>query len=360
MKIAIIGHDENAFLCAEEFCELGAAVTLFTHFNEKKDLDQRLTQLNSEILIKKNIVTQIHKRFVLKNETIPLKTRFHDLFRVCYEVDPNDSIYQDKITEEIKQNLKNKLEFFEDFDVVVNSLKSTNTPKPVGIDYWAIGEKNLRNSNGLNYGHSDLPANVNEINEIAILGTSQEVVELLIKLENWLMQDREKRIFLISPEASPIDKLKKEFLTNTRLIPFFQNIDDNFQKQIQEFQNNLNSWNSLEDYEKAKYPRPMEPIPQLVVFSGHQATALDRLIDKNRFFLTIEKPDFRDCLEHKENGVIDLKTIGVDLVYALHGFNDHPELDKNLSEDEIGYFKMKSQDQISEMKSDLLKRFSRI
>ena len=85
----------------------------------------------------------------------------------------------------------------------------------------------------------------------------------------------------------------------------------------------------------------MEPIPRLVFFSGHNATAVDQLIDKRRLFLTLEKPDFREGLKQPENNQLDLKTIGVDRILVMNKLQ-RPKIETHLSQNEIGYFECES------------------
>jgi hypothetical protein len=113
--------------------------------------------------------------------------------------------------------------------------------------------------------------------------------------------------------------------------------ESEFEKETTTFHHKLREWQQLDDFVQAKIPRPVEPIPRLVFFSGHNATAVDQLIDKKRLFLTLEKPDFREGLKQPENNLLDLKTIGVDRVLVALDFERKP-LEINLSPDEKGFF----------------------
>ena len=99
----------------------------------------------------------------------------------------------------------------------------------------------------------------------------------------------------------------------------------------------LREWQSLDDFVQAKIQKPVEPIPRLVFFSGHNATAVDQLIDKRRLFLTLEKPDFRDGLRQPENNPLELKTIGADRILVANKMMK-PKMDVHLALNEVGYF----------------------
>ncbi len=89
-----------------------------------------------------------------------------------------------------------------------------------------------------------------------------------------------------------------------------------FESEKEIFHTKLREWQELDDFIQAKKPKPVEPIPRLVFFSGHNATAVDQLIDKQRIFLTLEKPDFREGLVQIDNNQLELKTIGVDTIFV--------------------------------------------
>ena len=114
-------------------------------------------------------------------------------------------------------------------------------------------------------------------------------------------------------------------------------MEDEFQNDVTIFHQKLREWQNLDDYVQVKMPRPVEPIPRLVFFSGHNATAVDQLIDKRRLFLTLEKPDFREGLRHPENNNLDLKTIGVDRILVLNKLK-RPDMSSTLVLNEIGHF----------------------
>ena len=114
-------------------------------------------------------------------------------------------------------------------------------------------------------------------------------------------------------------------------------MDSEFEKEVNEFHHKLREWQELDDFIQAKKPKPVEPIPRLVFFSGHNATAIDQLIDKNRLFLTLEKPSYRPGLKHPDNNILELKTIGVDEVLIASPLKK-PDIFIQLDADEVGYF----------------------
>ena len=116
-------------------------------------------------------------------------------------------------------------------------------------------------------------------------------------------------------------------------------MDQEFEKEVNEFHQKLREWQELDDFVQAKKPKPVEPIPRLVYFSGHNATAVDQLIDKRRLFLTLEKPDFREGHKQSDNNALELKTIGVDRILVATNLQK-PSIDIHLSVSEIGFYQL--------------------
>src|SRR5690606_16568003 len=118
-----------------------------------------------------------------------------------------------------------------------------------------------------------------------------------------------------------------------------EKMHNEFQREVDEFHQKLREWQGLDDFIRVKKPKPAEPIPRLVFFSGHNVTAVDQLIDRRRIFLTIERPDWRRGLKQPENNDLDLKTIGVDEVLGAAGL-ERPAIAEKLREDEKGYLEL--------------------
>jgi hypothetical protein len=122
-----------------------------------------------------------------------------------------------------------------------------------------------------------------------------------------------------------------------RMQKLLEMMEKDFNSDVEKFEKNLREWQEKEDYIRAKFPRPAEPIPRLNFFSGHNVSAVDELIDRKRIFLTLEYPDFREGKKHPSNNLLELKTIGVDRIYVAID-----PVKKNITENlrilERGYF----------------------
>ena len=88
----------------------------------------------------------------------------------------------------------------------------------------------------------------------------------------------------------------------------------------------LREWRDLEDYMKAKIPRPQEPSKNPAFFCGFNTTSVDKLIDRKEVFVTIEDAPFKS----NSNSI---KTIPCDKVAVLTGYECSHHLFEGLKAD---------------------------
>ena len=126
MKIAIIGDHPCAQACQDFFKSIEATVTRYNGSDGHKK------------------VLRIQKRFYSEDQGTH-KQRFHDLFRVVFDQDPEKEISKqlesegkevfEKLTEFELNYLKSRFEGFEDFDLIVN-LPVTSIFSVIAILIW--------------------------------------------------------------------------------------------------------------------------------------------------------------------------------------------------------------------------------
>jgi len=174
--------------------------------------------------------------------------------------------------------------------------------------------------------------------ELALVGSHELAAETLMELEGWL-KDPRSRLFIVSEEPTPFEYYLRRAVPekSQKLKSILDYFVQEFKKESEDFHQKLREWQDLDDFIQVKVPKPAEPIPRLVFFSGHNATAVDQLIDKRRLFLTLEKPEFREGLIQAENNALELKTIGVDKVLVATRF-ERSEIKIGLRMSEKGYF----------------------
>lgn len=389
MKLAILGHSPLALEAALRFHLHGAA---FTWFLDKDDLSYFespelpgsvfVSDLGKGILkelgrtynpatfnwqewedhyekplmdyikshheLKNDEVVSVTKRFLAPLEVIQGKSRFHDLFRIIFRLNPKDFIDEQKesnpetyqrLTEEFVSSLASSIEMFQDFDLVLD-FRNDLSFSSLSVSGRALGEG--RRSDKVKYAFEALKTAEGleatpEVREIALIGSDSLSAEILLSLEYWL-KDQRSRLFVVSHEEEPFKKFLEDANETTarKLRDLFKEQENEFQQEIEVFTKKLREWQELDDFVQAKIPRPAEPIARVNFFSGHNVTAVDELIDRKRMFLTLEMPEFREGKKHPENNFLDLKTIGVDLVLSGHAVKDASLV--QVDQDEKGYF----------------------
>ena len=300
--------------------------------------------------IKPHKVICVAKRFLATQEEIKGMSRFHDLFRIIYQLNPEEFINLQKdsdpetfqrLSDEFIQSLQSSLEMYEDFDLVID-LRQARESLSLNITGRALGEGRI-SPDKIHYGlkaliRSALYRPGPDIREICLIGSGDMAANILMNLKTWLL-DKGSRLFIVSHDENPFEEFLARATPSAKkdLQTIMQTMDEEFQQDVEDFQKKLRDWQELDDFIQVKMPKPVEPIPRLVFFSGHNATAVDQLIDKKRLFVTLEKPDFRRGMRQPENNYLDLKTIGVDEVLVANGLYKEV-ITHGLRNDEKGFF----------------------
>jgi hypothetical protein len=369
MKLAIIGNNPAAIESAFHFHKLGASVTLFynddldpyfyhkelldkyptlwspltfTSWNEK--LNEQLNELKEIQIVKSNLVDRVQKCFLAPKESVAGKSRLADLFRVIYIEDPKEILEQQKsnnpqafsgVSDDVMESLKHQMEGYEDFDMIVDVSYFNTSKKWMGTGEMVLGEKALKSFGQIQYGYEAISqigqVDITGYMELAIIGSGQMAAAALLEVSELLIENK-IRLFVITHEEDPFDEVLKENNHLSEMLKIsLDKLEANYQLEVNEFVTKKKEWDALETYVKVKIPKPVEPIPAVVYFSGHNITAVDRLVDQQKFFLTCEMPKFRVARKQKENAQIELKTIGVDHLFVVNGRESDFEKYKSLN-----------------------------
>ncbi len=378
MKMAVIGSGPLAILTASHFDQMGAEVTLFQRsplggnlrflldyfpdfqINYKKSITTISEFFESEIvpavnelekygLTKSGDVQRVHKRFLHPDESIEGRTRMHDLFRVVYSMNPKETILKQleenpelfqQLGEEVINSLHKPVESFLDFDIVIEATGLGKTAAPMGAGKsLALNENNLRESSLLYYGKDIFSRLTLEDKKVIVIAGSGVPLKLsLLKLKDWLLKNPSHELHWVTHQKAEtscgiawldgaVDEFQKE-------------ITNRFEKSKEVFETKVREWRDLEDYIKVKIPKPVEPVPQLVVHEGYDVTSVDRLLDRAGVFATIESPGFRSFVRTAG----DMQTLSADAICIANGVMDETLGGASLNEDEPGYYVMQSTD----------------
>jgi hypothetical protein len=373
MKIAIIGQGPIALYAAAHFYELGAHVVLFKqnqfggniNFLKKfdpemlvdyptgktvasfyeDDLVPLIKLVEENQLVKTARVLRVHKRFLRKNEVLKNRSRMADLFRVVYAVNPADSILKQvaenpemfqKLGVDVLNSLQQEVEAYEDFDAVIEARglgKMAMAMGPSGVH--AINELNLKMNSPFYYGreffekfitNNDL---VLKTKHLVIVGNSKNV-EFTFKKCIEFISSKNLQITWVTSEK--VDRSKKA------IDEMISMSDQEFLSDKIKYENDLRNYRDLMDYEKAKVSPPNLPLERLKIYDGFEVTSVDKLLDREGLFITIESPDFRELSEN--DGL--LKTISCDAVGIFNGVDELHLLGRELAQLEPGYYSIHS------------------
>ncbi len=275
-------------------------------------------------------VVRAHKRFLSRKEDIKNKSRLHDLFRLVYEIDAQKGLEEqkqmapeafEKFSQEVIDSLGKSFEGFEDFDYVVDASGHYSHPLWMGpAGTYALNEKEV-DPKSVFYGVQSLEAFISiakNSNRVTIIGSG--LISGLAFLAASKLRPNHLR--LITTESRPFNALvqsKKFKNLSAQVLNALQSAQEDYQKDIEQFEQKIKEWKELEPHVRAKKPRPAEPLPRLEVYTGTNITSVDKLVDREGVFLTLESPDFRES--NLEDG---LKTIdgGVIFVGNGHSYQD--------------------------------------
>lgn len=399
MKLAIIGSGPLAIFCAQHFDHLGAEVTLFQknalggnarflsgHFpsmevayrnelitlnnfwNEK--LVPVITEIENKNLTKAGEVLRVHKRFLHIGEKVNGKSRLHDLFRVIFSVNPKESILKQleenpemfkQLGEKVINSLHLPVESFEDFDIVIEARGLGKKPNGMGPSKsWALNENNIKNQAALYYEKNILEQSQQiEKRNLVLVGNGESAALALLKNKDWLLSHRSHTLSWVSP--LPCKSLIHNPWISFELDQLLKLAQDNFEKEKDAFDKKMYEWRDLEDYIKAKIPKPIEPESQLIIYEGYDVTSVDRLLDREGVFATIESPDFREYAKVSN----DLKTLPAEAIFIANGIDTEETIANGLEIDEPGFYRLAADNlddginQIQYIEDKILAFFSR-
>jgi len=273
-------------------------------------------------------VLRVHKRFLSLDEEIDGRTRLLDLFRVVYLKAPDEESFSEKsldkktldsLGNDVINSLKNPMEQFDDFDIIVDATGVLGNPSQMGpSSTLALNEKNPSLKEQVFYGVENfknlLPLR-ESVKKLTIVGSGESSGKFLLNIKD-LIEKESIKVSLVTTEENPF----QEELENGKKDLFLKELDQflkerqiAFENKRVTFEKSLREWRDLEDYMKAKVPRPKEPSKNPSFFCGFNVTAVDKLIDREEVFVTIENAPFRGSSNN-------VKTIPCDKVAVLTGY----------------------------------------
>jgi hypothetical protein len=305
--------------------------------------------------IQQREVLRVQKQFLELDEEIDSHSRLFDLFRVTTALNPSGMVEEqleqnpelrEKIGEEILSSLKNQVESFEDFDLVIDARGSFQVPLALGPSgFYALNESVLSSNSQVHYGLMS-PKTISDLEKfesITIVGTGYNAALNLCLLENWLGEKEGRVVNIVGPEKAAFKKVLKDKNTPEiikegvkRIIKTHLSL---WRSKCEEVEKEILNWRGLEAHERMKVTPPEFPTPKVCLYEGYSVTSVDRLLDQDATFLTLEIPNWRN-----ENEAKNLVTLAQDLVLGSNGFRESSEVIGPMRNDEPGFFKLSAND----------------
>jgi len=333
-----------------------------------QDLVPAIEYIEQRNLTKAGEVLRVHKRFLHNEEVIYGKSRLYDLFRVVFSVNPKEAILKQleenpemfkQLGDQVVNSLHMPVESFEDFDIVIDARGEGREPMPMGAaNACALNEKNLRGTAAIYYEKAIFDCSLENKKSVVLVGHSDSAALALLKCKEWLFAKPEHTLSWVT-HTDYTNPFHHEWLDG-EVAKFIQDVKIHFEKEKEIFEKKIHEWRDLEDYVKVKVPKPVEPEAKLRIFQGYDVTSVDRLLDREGVFTTIESPDFRDNAP-----VNDLKTLPADAIFVGCGSIETSLFESGVRADEPGHYILNGatlascQHQIQKIEEDILSFFSR-
>ncbi len=400
MKIAVLGQGPLAIHAALHFQDLGAHVVLY-----KKDslggncyllnkefpelpFDKTFAELSSAIgqkitglsnlgkkptakeywdeylkpLVEKSEILQIsktaevvrvHKRFLAHNEEIKGRSRVLDLFRVIFALDPKESILKqvaenpeafNQLGADVVSSLHESVEGFHDYDLVIDARGKFHAPNPMGAsNTYALNEARLNKPEIVFYGGDFLKKkpNLENARGIVVVGSGETSALNLIKLKDWFFANPNNKLYLFTDEEKPFETIKSAYLKK-EITNFFEEVGAVYESAKTEFEKKLHAWRDLEDYEKVKVQKPVEPANRFFIYNGYSIVAMDKLLDRAGVFVTAETIDFRKNFYQFSEGE-GIVTVPADFILVGKSYKSlyRDDVNAGLIANEPGYFDLR-------------------
>lgn len=309
MYAVINGLNAHSIHLAIELLKLDARVLVLNSQNTVPR-DQVVEDLYAKNIIKDVSHVRCGKKH-LEQDEIP-GGRMKDLFRVAYMTSAQankNSIHNLTQTEDInsklytdfESSLEMPREHFEDCDFFINSEYKQNSSTKLLKNYLCVNSEILALEPKFFQLEQEYARKFSS-NSIVIVGDDLATAELILENQDWFFQT-ENHLDVITSKATPFASLQGTEIF-ARLVEFFNNLEDYLNQQFEQYRKEV-----FDCREKGMKLNKSEPRETLSFFRGYSAVVMDKLYDRDEFYLTLERPEFRD--------EASLKTLAADSVYWL-------------------------------------------
>jgi len=310
-----------------------------------------IKKLQQDNIVQNREVLRVQKQFLELDETIEKRSRLFDLFRVTTGLNPSGMVEEqlqqnpelrERIGEDILASLKNRVESFEDFDLVIDARGDFQRSLALGAGgHYALNEQALSGHGPLHYGllQNEQIAEIDSLKNVSIVGSGYTAAVNLCLLEQWLNADDSRVINIVTTEEVAFRKLLKADNTPTLIKEGVKRIIkkqmNDWRTECERVEKEILHWRGLEGHERMKASPPEFPSPKISLYEGYTVTSVDRLLDQESTFITLEIPSWRNLKEAK-----DLITLSQDFIIGSRGFAKKDDVIGPMQDDEPGFFEL--------------------
>lgn len=289
--------------------------------NEVTSTDGLISKLIEIGILVEGRINHVSKKFLVPNE-LP-NNRMKDLFRILSEsakkpkatgenADLGNGGNQSQLVEDFNKSLSMQREDFEDCDFVIDTIDQILP----SAGYQSVNFSILKNDENINF--------VDEIENfpsgrVCLLGDDEKIAKLILKNKDWIL-NQENHLDVITHHSIPFEKIENQEL-KSQLYSFFDELEKVINDRFEDHRNKV-----FEAREKGVKHSGSEPEEALSFYLGYSTLIVDKLYDREGYYLTIERPSFR--------AKADLKTIHSDFI--IHSAQEV----ESTSTEEPGFFRV--------------------
>lgn len=270
--------------------------------NELTSTDGLISKLIENGILVEGRINHVGKKFLVPNE-LP-NSRMKDLFRILSEsakkpqASGQNADNQSKLVEDFNKSLSMQREDFEDCDFVIDT---TQEILP-SAGYQSVNFSILKNDEKIKV--------VDELEtfpsgRVCLLGDDEKVARLILKNRDWLLK-QENHLDVITHHSIPFEKIENQEI-KTQIYSFFDELEKVINDRFEDHRKKV-----FEARGKGVKYSGSEPEEALSFYLGYSTLIIDKLYDREGYYLTIERPSFR--------AKADLKTIHTDFI--IHSTQD--------------------------------------
>ena len=308
-KVLILDSRENSIIDLPSHLDKDILNHSFCKRLNAKSFEELFRELFKNGIYRPTSRVRIGKKYLLENEM--RGSRMKDLFRVISYYQASDVEKElpfkgasEKLTKDFQASLEMAREDFEDCDFFVSDESYVHLHK----NYPTVNLEILSPDEKIKFANESTKGEVFKSSQVTIVGDSIEAAQLILNNQEWFF-DLSHHLDLVCYEDPPFEAIKDRE-EHKKIMGFLNRLEVFLNKSFEEYRDYV--------FECRAQKRPVdrkEPRETISFFLGYRALVLDKLYDRDDYYLTLEKPSF--------DGQGKFKTLAADEVFFLMDTSCH-------------------------------------